>query len=86
MIEPSLNDPALDEARRDHVLELLKDPAFECPENWVVVQRPNAKGLRGADAVGIDQKMLQGVKPGKKTTETSMTQLKSKTTEEPPTP
>jgi hypothetical protein len=67
VIEPSLNDPALDTARRDHVLELLKDSTFECPEDWVVVRRPNAKGLSGEDAMQVYKNLMSGAQPAAST-------------------
>lgn len=60
VIEPSGKNAELDEARREHVLSLLQDSTFAVPEDWVVVARPDARGLHGEDALSVHQRMLSG--------------------------
>jgi hypothetical protein len=57
----------LDEARRDHVLGLLKDSTFEAPEDWVVVRRPSARPLDGEDAMQVYKSLTTGSQPAAST-------------------
>ncbi len=85
VIEPSRNDPALDAERRDHVLGLLEDSTFAVPEDWVVIQRPNARGLGGEEAMRVYQSLVSGAGPaastGSATTSAGTTSEEGESTE-----
>lgn len=85
IVEQTPEEPGLAAARRNHVLKSIEQLGFAVPQEWVVVDEPESAGLGGAEAVGIDLKMLQGAKPAVKTTETTGLMFNQKTTEEPPT-
>jgi hypothetical protein len=58
VIEVDETDPALNAARRAHVLNLLRtvEPSF--PDERVVVARPAARGLAGDEALLIQQNLM----------------------------
>jgi hypothetical protein len=70
-IEPIPGCPELNIARRKYVLEQLVNESFAVPEEWVVIAEPEAIGISGAEALGIDQKYISSVKKGTQVTETS---------------
>ncbi len=63
VIQPTGN-PLLDSARRDRILELLREQTGAVPEEWVVVREPHPVGLSGEEAVAIYWNLLQQTKSG----------------------
>jgi hypothetical protein len=69
VIEPSCGPPALDEARRQAVLNVLARGPFPVPAARIVVGRPAPVGLSGVEAVLVYRNLLyqterQGVQVG----------------------
>lgn len=60
-IETKLGEPALDEQRRQSVLAALKQIEPSATEDWVVVGIANPAGLRGEEAILIDNTLLRQV-------------------------
>ncbi|MHC4178474.1 MAG: hypothetical protein ACYSWU_13265, partial [Planctomycetota bacterium] len=63
-IEPVPGRPALSTARRHYVLQRLQQSAFALPEEWVVVGRPDTRGLAGQEAVEIHTNLLEQTTAG----------------------
>ncbi len=56
--------PELDEARRQHVLQVLNESVYDVPEEWVVVDHPEDPGLSGEEATVIQKGLLQQTTSG----------------------
>ncbi len=64
VIEQTPDNPQLDAARKEHVMNLLQQWAFAVPEDSVVVGRPSALGLHGEEALKIHENLMQHVSSG----------------------
>lgn len=64
VIEYTPGNPALDAARRDHVLKALGELTVAVPEQGVIVGVPAVRGLSGEEAFTIHQNLLRDTESG----------------------
>ncbi|MGW8256843.1 MAG: hypothetical protein ACWGMZ_05100 [Thermoguttaceae bacterium] len=57
VIQCTPGNPKLDAARRNYVLKKLHDSNFAIPDEWVVVGKPNARGMSGPQALKVKGRM-----------------------------
>jgi len=57
VIESTPENPALEIARRDYVVKLLRDSNAALPDEWIVVGDSSVRGMSDAQAIGAAKRM-----------------------------
>jgi hypothetical protein len=60
VIEPEDNNPQLDDARRRAIVAMITQARILDPETRVVIAAPTAEGMRGEEAMGVEDGLRNG--------------------------